>query len=188
MFELLLIKEFQRLKDEESKLLNSEWDYRRFLTKVNYKLHTDAVKENIITNYNNLTKEQEGYIYADEAEMINLVIFGLTAKDWRKANVKEHLDGLNQRSLATIPQLTVLSNIEVISHHLIKEGLGAKERFLKLKEVAVTQFKSLSNYKYTYQIESPYTSKYEKTTTFDNKLKGLLSTPPENKDILEDDK
>lgn len=154
-FHLLIVKEFQRLKEQEQSLLNPEWDYRRFLTKVNYKIHTDAIKENIIPLYANLTKEQEGYIYADGAEMLNVAVFGMTSKHWRENNPKNVLDGFNIRDLANIPQLTVLSNLENLNAHLIRQGMSPQERFEKLKTEATLQLKSLMNHKYTYPIESP---------------------------------
>ena len=109
---MYLIKEFQRLKEQEQKLLNPEWDYRRFLSKLNYRLHTEAIKENIIPKHPNLSKEQEGYIYAEEAEILNFAIFGTTSRQWRGENIKDVLQGYNLRDIATIPQLTVLANLE----------------------------------------------------------------------------
>jgi len=182
MFKLLLIKEFQRLKEEEAKLLNPEWDYRRFLTKANYRLHTDSIKENIIPKYHNITKDQEGYIYANEAEMLNVVVFGITAKQWKQENASLVLKGLNLREVANIPQLTVMSNMENYNAILIKEGLTSKERFEKLKSAAIPQLESLSNHNYGYSIESPKLAKYEQTSTFDKMLKAVLSVPPPPKD------
>lgn len=182
VFKLYLIKEFQRLKENESKLLNSQWDYRRFLSKVNYKIHTDAVKENIIPKYTNLSREEEGFIYANEAEMLNVAVFGITSKEWRSKNPTSVLKGLNIRDIASIPQLTVLANIESYHSILLKQGLSPKDRLLNLKKEAMSQLKSLSNYKYMYPIESPHTITYEQTDTFDSNLKGLLSVPPPKKD------
>ncbi len=156
IFRLYLIKEFQRLKDQESKLLNHEWDYRRFLSKVNYRIHTDAVKENIIPKYKNLNKEDEKYVYANEAEMLNVAVFGMTSKQWKQENVEMVLKGIkNIRDVASIPQLTVLANIESYSAVLAKEGLPSKDRLIKLKNEATSQLKSLSKYKYDFPIESP---------------------------------
>lgn len=180
MFKLYLIKEFQRLKDNESQSQNLEWNFRRFLTKANYKVHTDAVKEVIIPKYKNLSKADESYIYANQAEMLNMAVFGCTAKQWKQDHPKEVLNGYNMRDVATIPQLTVLSNIENYHAILLKEGLSPKERFEKLKSAAVSQLNSLSGYNYTYSIESPHAIKYEQNNTgdFDNQLKGLLNVPP----------
>lgn len=181
-FQLMIIKEFQRLKENEAKLINVQWDYRRFLTKVNYQIHTDAIKDNIIPKYTSLSKEQEGYIYANEAEMLNVAVFGLTSKEWKMQNPEKVLKNLSIREVADIPQLTVLAGIESYNAILLKEGLTAKERFEKLKEAATMQLKSLSSYKYTYPIESPQLVKFEQTSTFDQQLKGLLNTPPPKKD------
>jgi len=182
-FKFYLIKEFQRLKEAESKQLSQEWDYRRFLSKVNYRIHTDAIKDNIVPKYNLISKEQEGYIYANEAEMLNLAVFGMTAKEWKSKNQQAVLDGLNIRDLATLPQLTVLANIESYHSILIREGLPPKERLEKLKNEAVIQLKSLDKHTYSYPIESPYAIEYQQTSTFDANLKGLLNVPPPKKDI-----
>jgi len=178
-FKLYLIKEFQRLKEQEQKLLNPEWDYRRFLSKVNYRLQTDAIRENIVPKYNLISKEQEGYIYANEAEILNVAVFGMTAKRWRENNPQLALEGYNIRDLANIPQLTVLSNLENINAHFIKQGINPKERLGKLKLEATSQLKSLMNYKYSYPIESPFQTKHEQISTFDKDLKGILNVPPE---------
>lgn len=179
-FKLLVIKEFDRLKEQENKLVNPEWDYRRFLSKVNYRVHTDAIKENIIPSYKTLTRDEEGYIYANEAELLNVANFGQTSKQWRLENPELAIQGYNIRDMATIPQLTVLANLESYNSILIKEGHSAKDRFPKLKELAVSQLKSLSQYKYSYSIESPYKMKYEQDSTFNQELKGLINVPPEH--------
>lgn len=163
-FKLYLIKEFQRLKDEENKLLNKEWDYRRFLAKANYRIHTDAIKENLIPVY---TSINESYIYANEAEMLNVAIFGTTSKDWREKNPKLVKENFNIRDMANIPQLTVLSNLESYNSILINEGISAPNRLKKLKELATQQLKALAKQSYTYSIESPNHLKFtesEKTT------------------------
>jgi hypothetical protein len=182
MFKLLLIKEFQRLKDEEAKTKNIEWDYRRFLSKVNYRIHTDSIKENIIPTYQNLTREQEGYIYANEAEFLNVAIFGKTSKQWRDENQGLVLQGYNIRDMASVPQLTVLSNIESYNSILIKEGKPPKERLERLKKEAVQQLKTLSQQKFNYPLESPLMLQYQQTTTFDKTLKGILSVPSPKKE------
>ncbi len=174
-FKLYLIKEFQRLKDEENKQIGSEWNYRRFLSKVNYRLHTDAIKLKIIPEQLTLSKEKEAYIYANEAELLNVSVFGMTSKQWREENPKEVLKGHNIRDLANIPQLTVLANLESTNSLLIKQGMGAKERFEILKSEAVSQLRSLQNYHYTYPIESPHR---EQTSTFDENLKKALNYNP----------
>lgn len=181
-FQLLIVKEFQRLKENEAKLINHEWDYRRFLSKVNYRIHTDAVKDIVIPKYGSLTKEQEGYIYANNAEMLNVAVFGITSREWKTKNPKAVLEGFNIRDTANIPQLTVLANIEAYHSILIKQGLSPADRLKQLKEEAVSQLKALSKYKYTFPIESPNTIYLEQTSTFDTQLKGLLSVPPPKKD------
>jgi hypothetical protein len=184
-FKLLVIKEFERLKETEAKLLNPEWDYRRFLSKVNYRIQTDAVKENIIPVYKHLSKEQEGYVYAHEAELLNVAVFGVTSKQWREAHQDSVLGGLNIRDLATIPQLTVLANLESYNSILIKDGLAPAVRLEKLKDSAVMQLRSLSQYDYSYPLESPHKLKIEQQkknlSPFDKDLKGLLNVPPEKK-------
>ncbi|MGG9970662.1 KilA-N domain-containing protein [Ferruginibacter sp. SUN002] len=182
IFKLYLIKEFQRLKEQEAKLINNEWDYRRFLSKVNYRIHTDAIKDNIIPQYTSINKEEEGYIYANEAEMLNVAVFGITSKKWKQENPDKVLKGLNIRDIANIPQLTVLANIESYNAILLKEGLPSKERLNKLKNEALSQLKSLSEYNYPYSIESPQMIKFEQTNSFDSKLRGLLAVPPPKKD------
>lgn len=151
-FKLYLIKEFQRLKDNESKLLNKEWDYRRFLSKVNYRIHTDAIKENIIPKH---SETVEAYIYANEAEMLNVAVFGMTSKKWREENKKLDKAGLNIRDVANINQLTVLANLESYSSVLINEGISPQNRLMKLQESAIKQLQALSRQTYTYSIESP---------------------------------
>lgn len=182
IFKLYLIKEFQRLKEQEAKLINHEWDYRRFLSKVNYRIHTDSIKENIIPKYTSLSREEEGYIYANEAEMLNVAVFGITSKKWKSENPQLVLKGMNLRDVANIPQLTVLANIEVYNSILMHENLTSKERLEKLKSAATIQLKSLSTYKYTFPIDSPKLLEFQQNSTFDIQLKGLLNTPPPKKD------
>jgi hypothetical protein len=137
-FKLYLIKEFQRLKDDENSRLKLEWNLQRTLAKVNYRIHTDAIKENLIPQA--LTKEKINLVYADEADMLNMALFGMTAKQWREANPKA--EG-NIRDVASIEQLVVLSNMESINAVLIHQGLAQSDRLLQLNEIAITQMKSL---------------------------------------------
>ena len=137
-FKLYLIKEFQRLKAEENDRLKLEWNLQRTLAKVNYRIHTDAIKENLIPAA--LTKEKINFVYADEADMLNMALFGMTAKQWRDANPKA--EG-NIRDAATIEQLVVLSNMESINAVLIHQGLSQSERLVQLNTIAITQMKSL---------------------------------------------
>ena len=137
-FKLYLIKEFQRLKDEESRVQSLEWSVNRTLAKVNYKIHTDAISENLIPPQ--VTSQQSRLIYANEADLLNMALFGKTAKQWRDKNTDKKG---NIRDYATIEQLIVLSNIESLNAHFISSGLASSERLQKLNEVAIVQMKSL---------------------------------------------
>ena len=141
-FKLYIIKEFQRLKTDENDRLKLEWNLQRTLAKVNYHIHTDAIKENLVPN--ELSKNQISFVYANEADLLNVALFGITAKQWRDSN--PNTEG-NLRDSATIEQLVVLSNLESINAVLIHQGLEQKERLLQLNKVAITQMKSLVNNK-----------------------------------------
>jgi hypothetical protein len=137
-FKLYLIKEFQRLKDEENKKQLGEWSVQRTLAKVNYRIHTDAIKENLIPTQ--LTKNQINKIYANEADILNVALFGMTAKDWQKEFLG--LSG-NMRDYASLEQLVVLSNLESMNSVLIRQGLSEPDRLVKLNEIAIIQMTSL---------------------------------------------
>jgi hypothetical protein len=137
-FKLYLIKEFQRLKEDENRRLSLEWNLNRTLSKVNYRIHTDAIKENIIPA--NITKEQEQYIYANEADVLNVALFGMTAQQWRKANPGK--EG-NVRDYSTVEQLLVLANLESMNAKFIRMELPQGERLRKLNAIAIQQLKSL---------------------------------------------
>ena len=137
-FKLYVIKEFQRLKDEESNHLKLEWNLQRTLAKVNYHIHTDAIKENLIPK--EITKQQASFVYANEADLINVALFGVTAKEWRESNPEQKG---NIRDDSTLEQLVVLSNMESINALLIRQGLKQNERLIELNKVAITQMKSL---------------------------------------------
>ncbi|MDO9341585.1 MAG: KilA-N domain-containing protein [Bacteroidales bacterium] len=137
-FKLYLIVEFQRLKEDENDRLKLEWNLQRTLAKVNYHIHTDAIKENLIPK--ELTKHQINFVYANEADMLNVALFGLTAKQWRDENPKA--EG-NIRDMASIEQLVVLSNLESINAVLIHQGLQQRERLKQINSIAITQMKSL---------------------------------------------
>ncbi len=139
-FKIYLIKEFQRLKDDENDRLKLDWNLQRTLAKVNYRLHTDAIKENLIPV--ELTKQQINFVYANEADMLNVALFGITAQQWRNEN--PHTEG-NLRDYATIEQLVVLSNMESINAVLIHQQLTQSERLTQLNRIAITQMKSLVN-------------------------------------------
>ncbi len=138
VFKLYLIKEFQRLKDDENNRLQLEWNLQRTISKINYHIHTDAIKENLLPPV--LTRLQINLVYASEADMLNVALFGITARQWRDANTKS--EG-NIRDHATIEQLVVLSNLESINSVLIHQGLTQSERLEKLNGIAITQMISL---------------------------------------------
>jgi len=137
-FKLYVIKEFQRLKEDETSRNKLEWNLQRTLAKVNYRIHTDAIKENLIPPA--LPKEKINFMYADEADLLNMALFGMTAKQWRDKNPE--VQG-NIRDAATIEQLVVLSNLESINAVLIHQGLSQPERLAQLNKIAITQMKSL---------------------------------------------
>jgi hypothetical protein len=143
VFKLYLIKEYQRLKEVENNQYNLEWNVKRVLSKVNYPIHTDAVK-NYIIPASNYTKETEWIAYAEEADILNVALFGCTAKQWREANPEHDLDGKNIRDFASINELAVLSNLQSTNAELIKTGTTKQIRFKKLLEMAAYQLKILS--------------------------------------------
>ena len=135
-FELYIVKEFQRLKQEEQKLIG--WTAKRELSKINYHIHTDAIKQNLIPA--EITPLQANIIYANEADVLNVAMFSMTAKQWREANPK--LKG-NIRDYATINELICLSNMESLNAVFIDEGLSQRERLIKLNQIAIQQMKVL---------------------------------------------
>ncbi len=137
-FKLYLIKEFQRLKDEEARSTALEWSFQWTLSKVNYKIHTDAIKEHLIPP--RLSKLQAGTVYASEADLLNVALFGLTAAQWRQANPEQ--PG-NMRDSSTLEQLVVLSNLESLNAVLIHQGMAAPARLTQLNAIAITQMRSL---------------------------------------------
>ena len=142
-FKLLLIKEFERLKQEEQKQLG--WNAKRELSKINYKIHTNAIKNNLIPK--ELSKEQINFIYAEEADVLNMALFGMTAKEWREEN--SNLNG-NIRDYASIDELICLANLENLNSVFINDGLTQAERLERLNKIAISQMKILSecNMKY----------------------------------------
>ena len=135
-FQLLLVKEYQRLKSEEQELLG--WTAKRELSKINYRIHTDAIKRQLIPE--EVTSAQASIIYAEEADVLNVALFGMTAKQWREAN--PDLKG-NIRDYATINELICLSNMENINAVLINDGISQRERLIKLNQVAIQQMQVL---------------------------------------------
>ena len=142
VFKLYLIKEFQRLKEEENNLKKLEWDAKRFLSKNNYLIQTDAIKNYIIPNCN-YRDDLQWLPYAEEADLLNVALFGFTAKAWRESN-PELAKSSNVRDYATINELTVLSNLETHNAQMIREGKSKEERFQILKEIADYQMQILS--------------------------------------------
>ena len=137
-FKLYLITEINRLKTAESDQQNLNWSVQRTLAKINYKIQTDAIKESLVPK--SLTKNQTSIIYANEADLLNVALFGLTAEQWKNNNPR--FDG-NMRDHATLEQLVVLSNMESINGLLIQQNISASERILQLNQVAISQIKSL---------------------------------------------
>jgi hypothetical protein len=148
-FKIYLIKEFQRLKDDESQRLSLEWNLHRTLSKINYRIHTDAVKENIIPA--EVTKEQAVFIYASEADMLNVALFGKTAAQWRNENPGK--EG-NIRDYSTLEQLLILANMESLNAEFIRMQLSISDRLIKLNRTAIAQMKSLT--------ENPHIKKLNK--------------------------
>lgn len=142
IFKLYLLKEYQRLKDEENDRLKLEWDAKRFLSKNNYLIHTDAIKNYVLPRSNH-SKSTEWLVYADEADLLNVALFGCTAKEWRDANpvlaAKQNI-----RDFASIAQLTVLSNLETHNAEMIKQGIDKAERFDRLKQISEYQLRVLT--------------------------------------------
>lgn len=137
-FKLYLIKEYQRLKEIETNQYNLEWNVKRVLSKVNYTIQTDAVKDYILPE-SNYTKDTEWLAYAEEADILNVALFECTAKQWREANPKLTLEGKNLRDIASINELAILSNLESANADMIREGIEKKERFEKLYKIAQYQ-------------------------------------------------
>lgn len=149
-FKLYLIKEFQRLKDDEAERLSREWSFQRTLAKVNYRIHTDAIQEHLVPPA--LTKVQIQIVYASEADLLNVALFGKTAAEWRKENRK--LEG-NMRDHATLEQLVVLSNLESLNSVLIHQGLPPSERLRQLNTIAIVQVRSLLSSAAVKQLTTP---------------------------------
>ena len=149
-FKIYLIKEFQRLKEEEYKQLG--WDIRRNLTKINYRIHTDAIKEKLIPP--EISKQQINLVYSSEADILNMALFGITAKQWREENIK--LTG-NIRDYANVSQLVCLANLENLNAHFINQKLSQSERLRLLNDIAISQMKLLTNDKHIKSLEKKIT-------------------------------
>ena len=138
-FKLYIIKDYQRLKGDESHRLALEWNVKRILASANYRIHTDAIKANLIPP--DLPKYQQGFVYADEADVLNVALFGKTAKQWRAENPS--LKG-NMRDYATIGQLLVMTNLEAVNALLLEQGIPQRERLEQLRNMAVRQIETLT--------------------------------------------
>lgn len=137
-FKLYLLKEFQRLKQEEIEQKRLEWSVSRTIAKVNYIIHTDAVKAHLIPE--DISKHKKKFIYADEADLLNIALFGKTAQEWRKENPKQKG---NIRDFATLEQLVVLSNLESYNAEMIKQKISAEKRLEQLNRIAIDQMRVL---------------------------------------------
>lgn len=147
-FKLYLIKEFQRLKEEENKRLSLEWNLNRTLAKINYRIHTDAIKEHIIPK--KISGDEERFIYANEADILNVALYGKTAKMWREKNPDKKG---NIRDYSTIEQLLVLANLENMNAEFIRMELSRQERLVRLNQIAIQQLKSLIGSEITKRLE-----------------------------------
>lgn len=148
-FKLFLIKEFQRLKNNEIQKEQIAWNLSRNLSKINYKIHTDAIKNNLVPN--KLTSTQIAFVYANEADILNVALYGMTAKQWRDINSK--LEG-NIRDYSSVEQLVVLSNMESMNAELIKNNIAQEQRLQILNNMAISQLKSISNLNIIKQLEN----------------------------------
>ncbi len=142
-FKLYLITEYQRLKEVETNQYNLEWNVKRILSKTNYHIHTDAVK-NFILPDKNYEKDKEWLVYAEEADLLNVALFNCTAKDWREANPDLANKSMNIRDIASINELAILSNLETLNAQMLKEQVDKTDRFNKLKEIAKYQLSILN--------------------------------------------
>lgn len=151
MFKLYLIKEYQRLKEVESNQYNIEWSIKRVLSKANYQIHTDAINRYIIPKLTMSQKKE--WIYADEADMLNIIMFGCTAKQWRDANPQRVAAGENIRDMASINELAILSNMETLNSSLIKQGIERRQRVRILSDMAREQRQVLDNFDYVKSVK-----------------------------------
>lgn len=148
-FKLYIIKDYQRLKTDEARIKSIDWNVKRLLSKANYKIHTNAIKLNLIPP--EISKKEQGYIYADEADLLNIAMFGQTASQWRSNN--PDLKG-NIRDYATVEQLLVLSHLESINATLIDQGVEQQERLYQLNKIARAQLNALTNNKSVHQLQA----------------------------------
>lgn len=162
-FKLYIIKDYQRLREEEQYRLSTDWNLRRELSKTNYRIHTDAIKENLI--HNKLTRAQMGMTYANEADLLNVALFGSAAKEWKVNNPDKDE---NMRDYATIEELIVIANLESANAQFIAENISQAERLKKLNQMARFQLKSLLN--------NSAVKKLEQKKSLDNKYVFIKKT------------
>ena len=184
-FKLLLISEFKNLKQREASGIDQVWDFRRFLTKANYRIQTDAIQD-VLIPLRNLPKKLEGIVYAEEAEVLNKVVFDITAKEWNTQNPDLVKKGQNIRDYGTTHQLILIANLEPLNAELIRNGINQYNRILTLKQAATEQIKSLLKSKAIQDtlIDSPNIEKYKRIDI--RKVDSEKQTPnisPPSKDI-----
>ncbi len=182
IFQLYIVKEYQRLKEIETNHYNLEWNVRRVLSKVNYTVQTDAIKNYIIPTLKLSDKKE--WVYASEADMLNIVLFGCTSKQWRDANSKRALQGENIRDMASINELAILSNLENLNSALIKQGIDKKNRMRILYSTVQDQRKVLSGIDMLHSIKKQSETVFIEAQKKENKLsnfdKSLKQTPDDD--------
>ena len=174
VFQLYIVKEYQRLKEIESNQYNLEWNVKRLLTKANYRIHTDAIDKYAIPKLS--YSQRKEWVYADEADLLNIVMFGCTAKQWRDANPQRVLNGENLRDVASINDLAILSNLESLNATLLKNGLSRKDRAKILIETVKEQKMVLENMDFIKSIK-----KTSETTFLDAQQSSDITDNNENK-------
>ena len=183
VFQLFIVKEYQRLKEIENNQYNLEWNVKRVLSKANYSIHTDAIKQYVLPNKDKGLKDD--WVYASEADMLNIIMFGCTAKTWRGSNVNKANSGENIRDTASINDLAILSNLESLNATLIRQGVDKENRYQILKESAEQQRKHLEQYDYIKSVKKLSKTTYieaESKSDFDKSLtKALNYNPNEEK-------
>lgn len=187
IFKLYIIKEYQRLKESESNSYNLEWDVKRVLTKANYKLHTSAIEKHIIPK-TTFPIDKQWIEYAKEADLLNMALFGCTAKQWKESNPKLALKNMNIRDFASINELTVLSNLESLNAQLIKRGQSKQRRFLLLRDIAKDQLSQFEKIDFIKSIKKQSSTTYldasnddKNLSDFNKKLKQGLNYNPKEK-------
>lgn len=184
MFNLVLIKEFQRLKEIESNQYDIEWSVKRVISKANYQVQTDAIKKYIVPKAG-YKKAKEWLLYANEADLLNIVLFGCTAKDWRESNPQRVLNGENIRDMASINELAILSNIESLNSTLIKNGLDKRNRFKILSDTVKEQKETLNKIDYIKSVKKTSSTIFieeqnKDISNFDKRLKKGLDFNPKD--------